>query len=86
MRLIDADALRENWFETSLGTKAVKLADVDVAPTINCTAQRNILEDLRDRVVSLQERFKFEHDYTALYVLKLVLEMIDEYNDNGAVV
>lgn len=36
MRLIDAEALAENWFYTSdTGTKAVELIEIEEAPTID---------------------------------------------------
>ena len=33
-RLIDADALKENWFITELGNKVVEVQEIDAAPTI----------------------------------------------------
>ena len=33
-RLIDADALKENWCVTELGNKVVEVAEIDGAPTI----------------------------------------------------
>ena len=33
-RLIDADALKENWFLTELGNKVIEVQEIDAAPTI----------------------------------------------------
>lgn len=33
-RLIDANALKENWFITELGNKVVEVQEIDAAPTI----------------------------------------------------
>ena len=33
-RLIDADALKENWCVTELGNKVVEVIEIDAAPTI----------------------------------------------------